>query len=943
MLDHEYKKNVRFKSRLRKYKQRAENTLLNAFSVGGVSAMILTKTKLVLALILLMTFSGFANAQNAELRATVESLQGTAQALTGEEPTQEDLRTGSLVRPWDSVSVDEKSKLLLSWKNGLLGSIGELSDMSLASEETQGQEVPSIQVIDGIFRFISQPQHIAFFSVNTPLVSIYPATDQPVDFSVEVYTPESTLVTVFSGQVMIRKLNGGETVVPACHNILIEEGKNTSDIVAIQPDDIGRLVEATTIPGTIGVNLNECGMPATAEAVPVEPPQTAIAPDYYIEDWAATDEYPFFDVSVLPPASPEADWVAVIPGIGRFVIDIPFVVDPAIVNIYVQEVFFQRGVFFCRDYLAGLRLRHRELTRLMYLARMTGDINLLRQTQRRLNDLTIRTNWAARSVNRFDQRLAALQHQRGNLSGRLPRGADLSGIISASLNSPANSATDRKFQDTLRSDVNVQTRLANMAGQELGHLRQRIANEPNLGKRLAMRQELSRIQGDVTSGKALIPRNQGQVDTLVKQLVKTQDLDKRGQLENQLAGQLKRYETPESGEFGAKELAALKRDLNKIPNQQGREVFQKRAAALEQSINARTQAESHVDQTQKNIQDLSKQVATERNPEKRNELIGRLNELSKSLSVVGPGSLQFLEKLKRGQPPAVQTEPRAITGTPPQIQKPLELQPLERARQQQQLEQRQTEKSQKELLKQRARPQELPQRQQERQKQLNTRQQELQKQQVRQQELRQQQMLERQRQLQQKPLQTRPQDLQQRQLEGGKKLDTRQQELQQQTRQQQLQQRRLEGVKTPQKGQQDLHQQQLFEKRRDAEKRALDLRRQQTQEQDLRQRQLEQQKQQQALERERASREQTVRQQQMKEQQQQQMKEQQHQQQIRQQQLQQDQARQRQLQEQQVHQQQLQQQQMRQQQLQQQLQQKHTPPAGPLHVPKKLEDERKPK
>ena len=378
--------------------------------------MILTKTKLVLALILLMTFSGFANAQNAELRATVESLQGTAQALTGEEPTQEELRTGSLVRPWDSVSVDEKSKLLLSWKNGLLGSIGELSDVSLASEETQGQEVPSIQVIDGIFRFTSQPQRVAFFSVNTPLVSIYPATDEPVDFSVEVYTPESTLVTVFSGQVMVRKLNGEETVVPACHNILIEEGKNTSDLVAIRPDDIRRLVEATTIPGTIGANLNECGMPATAEAVPVEPPQIAIAPDYYIEDWAAIDESPFFEVSVLPPAAPEADWVAVIPGIGRFVIDIPFAVDPAIVNIYVQEVFFQRGVFFCRDYLAGLRLRHRELARLMYLARMTGDINLLRQTQRRLNDLTIRANWAAGRVNRLERRYAAiLQQQQGNL------------------------------------------------------------------------------------------------------------------------------------------------------------------------------------------------------------------------------------------------------------------------------------------------------------------------------------------------------------------------------------------------------------------------------------------------------------------------------------------------------------------------------------------------
>jgi hypothetical protein len=906
---YERKKNVRFKKRLRKYKERTKYSSQRLFSVGGVSAMTFMKTKSVLASILLIMFSGFANAQDAELRATVESLQGTAQAFTGEEPTQEELRTGSLVRPWDSISVGEKSKLLLSWKNGLLGSIGELSDISLASGEMENREVPSIEITDGIFRFTTQQDRVPFFSVNTPLVSIYPATNEPVDFSVEVYTPESTLVTVLRGTVALKKLNGEEIAVPSCHNILIEEGKDASDLVAIQPDDIKRLVEATTIPGTVVADLGQCGIPSAAEAVPVGPPQAAIAADYYVEDWGPVeDEYPFYDVSVLPPASPDADYIAVIPGIGRFVMDIPFAVDPAIVAVYIQEVFFQRGVFFCRDYLAGLRLRQRELARLLYLARMTGNVNLLRQTQRRLDDLTIRTNWAARNVNRLDHRLAGLRRQQGDLSARLPRGADLSGVISASLKSPSNSAADRKFQDRLRSDINVQTRLANMAGQEMGSLRQRIANEPNLGKRLAMRQELSRIHGDVASGKALIPRNQAQVDTLVKQLVKTRDPDKRGQLENQLAGQLKGYETPESGDFATKELASVRQDLNKIPNQQGREVFQKRAAALEQSIDARRQAESNTEKTQKNIEDLSKQVATERNPEKRNELVGRLKDLTKSLSAAGPGSLQFLEKLKLGKPQAVPTEPRALTGTP-EIQKPLERQPLERARQQQQIErQKQTE-------------QQLQQRQPEQQKQSETRQQQLQKKQTHQEELRRQQMLDRQKELQPR---TRQQQLQQRQIEGAKQFERRPEELQKQ-----------------QAHPQDLRQQQLLERQRDVETRQLELQRQQTREQESRQRQLENQKQKQELERQRTSREQAARQQQMLEQQRQQ--------QIRQQQLQQEQSRQRRLQEQPVRQQQpqLQQQQqerqrqmLQQQGVQRQLQQER-PQNLPGRLPQRLEDEKK--
>jgi len=255
--------------------------------------------KLVLAFLLLIGFSGFAYAQDAELRATVKSLQGTAQVLTGTDPTQEEVKIGSFIRLWDSVNVGEKSKLLLTWEGGLLASMGELSTVSLASEPRDGSEVPSIQINSGIFRFATQRMQTAPFSVNTPLVSIYPATDQPVDFSVEVYTPETTLVTVLSGQVIVTKLNGEQNVVPSCHNLLIEEGKNIPDLLAVPPEDINRLVEQTTIPGTIVATSNECNVPATAETLPLQPPQVVIAPDYYIGDWDTTDEYPAFEASVV--------------------------------------------------------------------------------------------------------------------------------------------------------------------------------------------------------------------------------------------------------------------------------------------------------------------------------------------------------------------------------------------------------------------------------------------------------------------------------------------------------------------------------------------------------------------------------------------------------------------------------------------------------------------
>ncbi|HTY25813.1 MAG TPA: hypothetical protein VMC85_21980 [Desulfomonilaceae bacterium] len=745
---------------------------------------------LIVLMVSAITCVGFAYAQDTQASATVQSLQGTAQVSAGEEPNAQELRNGSAVNVWDTVSTDEKSKLLLKWENGLLGSLGEFSSLSLASEEVEGRQVPDIEIINGIFRFATQQNRLSSYLVTTPLATILPANDQPVDFTVEVYSPETALITVMAGEARVKKSSGEEIVVPSCHNLFIEQGKASADALAVPPEDLKRLVEETTIPGTIVADLRECSTPVTAEVSPpqVEAPSVAVyseVPDYYVEDWD-TDMYPYVEVSVLPPAYAGAGYICVIPGIGRFVIDIPFVVEPAVIDVYCRHVFLERGIFFYRDYLAGVRLRERELAGLVSLARMTGNVNLLRQAERSLDELRVRTNWASRRMNRLEQRASVLQQEQRNLSARLPRGADLHNIISGSLNSPANLAVARKFQNRLRTDEEVQSTLANLAGQEIGGLRERIAKEPNLSKRLALKQELSRLRGEVANGKAIIPKNQQQVDSLVRNLGKTSDPERRADAENRLVGQLQRRSAGTADLLSQERLASLKQDLNKFPNPQGRAVLEKRVAELEQSVGARRQAESNTQQTEKKIEDLTNRVSGERNAEKRNELLGQLNELSRSLTSNRPGGLQFLEQQKLGKPPAVQMEPRTGTQGSQDILKRDERQRLEQARQQQLERQQQTEKRQQELLQQQTRQRELQQL--ERQKQLDLkRQQELQQarqQQLQQQEL-QKQQLERQRQSELK----RQQELQQQKmLEQQRQQQVRQQQMLQQQQQQQYQQ-----------------------------------------------------------------------------------------------------------------------------------------------------------
>ena len=376
--------------------------------------------------------------------ATVGAIEGQAEVSgdTGQELKKLDV--GNPVNPGDDVTTEEKTRLMLRWDTGLMGSLGEFSSIFLLPEQAGGPAT-DIQMTDGMLRLAFDqpgPGRPVPYSVTTAVASIQPESfDQPVDFIVESYDSTATVVTVVAGRVKVRNLtipSSQEQIVSSCQNIYIEAGKDKPDILSVSPEDLRRLADASTITGSIVANFDACSAAASTPPPPppgyAAPPQEELPPssgyaypsmpDYYVEDSDVEDIYPYPEIRVMPPPGPGGDIVVVIPGIGSFYVTMPvydgWVFDPAIVQVYAENVFFERAVFFDRHYLRDCWLRQRELNNLIYLAQTTGNRHLLRDARRELDYLNVRANWAARRVHRLEGRVAAMQSDERKFANKLP-------------------------------------------------------------------------------------------------------------------------------------------------------------------------------------------------------------------------------------------------------------------------------------------------------------------------------------------------------------------------------------------------------------------------------------------------------------------------------------------------------------------------------------------
>jgi hypothetical protein len=880
---------------------------------------------LALTAALSITFWSFPTASisqgSATPSGTVAAIQGEGQVILEDQEQEKQLQTGDIVQAWNAITSGENSRVYLQWDSGVATSLGDFSSIFLSPEQTPTGETNLFQIIEGIVRVTAGPfkGSVERYSVATPVALIEPTSPEQTDFIVEVYDPSTTVLTVLAGSLKVTNVSTGESTiqtVSGCQSVYIEQAKTPLEVVPSSSDGVGKLIGQTTIPGTVAEAADPCAVaggvqpapPAPSYVETMPPPADVYPPEYYVQDWDEYDYYPYDEITVLPPR-PGVGCVIMVPGIGEYVIPLSYfgdwIYDPGLVAVWARRFFLERVAYYDWDYLRDLRARKRHLQHLMYLAQLGRNPELLHQARRELDSLNLRSNWLQARLHRLEGRVAGLQSQERNLTGRLPRGLNLDNAMTQSFTSRENLQLVDRLQRKLKTDLDVQNRLVNIAGNDLTGLRSQLAREKDPQKRLALRNGLTRFRNEVAEGKLPISPKQSDLRNLVTQLSKEKNPASQEQIQKQLLGRLDRTEAARMPEaLDPKQLAALKQDLSKFRNPGRQRELENQFNQLQQSVQMRNEAEIN----KRKAEELVSQAAVEKNPEKQNELIGKLHDLSTPLAIIGgaaagAGAMKLLQQRQqhleqqvigekdREKKAVLQQSLEELKKRQSELQKQGPIKPQELQRVPTLEPQRKPELRKQDQLELRKKEQEERFLQQQQQRQERERQLQLQKQ------------PDRGRQLQQQPL--KPQDLEQRRIKEQEQLrlkgeqDKERLRLQQQDREKQLQQQRLK-----QQDQEKLLQQRRLEqeqlRKSDELKKQQQLRLQQD-----RERQQQQQQQQFKLQQEKSRQDQLRmqqergRQEQLKQQQdqirQQQLKQQQDQ--IRQQQLkqQQDQARQQQL------------------------------------------------
>jgi hypothetical protein len=198
--------------------------------------------------------------------AVVEGIQGTVDMNQPGVHKPLKLIYGDMVNLWDTITTDAGSKLFLKWETGMLTSIGGSSSLSFGRSESANGPVNVLKMNTGVLRVtkLSGGGNVAPYMVSIPGATIAPMNfNAPVDFIVEVESPTVSAVTVIAGPVRVNNKSvtePGGSAVSDCHTVFVSLGAGQTRVFGAESRDLDKLVNRTTIPGTIATDF-ACPIP----------------------------------------------------------------------------------------------------------------------------------------------------------------------------------------------------------------------------------------------------------------------------------------------------------------------------------------------------------------------------------------------------------------------------------------------------------------------------------------------------------------------------------------------------------------------------------------------------------------------------------------------------------------------------------------------------------
>ncbi|MFH0824851.1 MAG: hypothetical protein V2B18_19025, partial [Pseudomonadota bacterium] len=553
---------------------------------------------LIVAGLLMGLFSALTAFSSTEgsLGAAVDSLQGIVEMPRPGEVEPMALRKGDGVNPWESVKTGQQSKVLLRWAGDVWASLGEASAVFLSYTEGARGKAPDIQIIEGIARAtsaVNSGSPAAPYSVTTPLVSVEPEEPgRPTDFIVEVYDAATTVISVIEGRVIVRDIPGESSrswTVPQCSAVYVKQGAKDFDLYKVGADSLEKLVEATTVPGTLVARTIACE-PAREPVRSVE--RITEKTVQYVDVCSIADPYPYHGYRVLPPRAAGGPIVIIIPGCGRWVIPYSYYqawhAGPDFVEVIVRQVFLDRVMHHDRFYMAEMQARRMELERAAYLASAAGNFGLLQSSRREMDDLRLRQGWLQTRMGRYEAETARLKGKSHGFPGGTNSATGLYKGISSALLTHENAGAQADFQRHIKKQVELQSQFAGVVGGRVGEIRADMAAAKSPQERLAFRKNLDEVMTQLSAGKAFIPEKDRKLGSLVSKLAAEKDPERAEKLRDELRTDMGRLPVRRDRDHvGSEQLVKLTGGLSRVADPAKRMDFEKQAKELQESIQKR--------------------------------------------------------------------------------------------------------------------------------------------------------------------------------------------------------------------------------------------------------------------------------------------------------------------------------------------------------------------
>ncbi len=538
------------------------------------------------ALLVITLFVVEAPAQNTGFSsASVGAVSGDARLIGDAGKDDIALSSGSAISPWRSVSTSNNSKLLINWGDSVLSSLGELTSVFYVPDQESSSF--RVEMIEGMLRTVrsARPGSAAQnFSVQTPMAVIHPTSvHEPVDFIVELYDPSTTIITVLGGSIRVQNLEDkSERTFESCQNIYIAQGKNGFDVVNISQDVVGKLVSASTIEGTINIQTASC---STAYAESYSPVTVSAPSVTYVEEPDILEYYPYEQIQIVQPAYPGGEWVAVLPGIGRWFIPFPtgYDLSPAWVQVYIREAIFNQTIYADTVIVNNIRQRAREINNYIIVAQGSGNIAAANRARRELAHLRTRENLVSQRVDRLRKRVDRLQADRPGT-----RDANIVNVINNSLQSNKNSQIARTFEDRLQRRAEIDRNLARVTSKQVSDLRTQLAQERDPMKRTALRSELEQVRNNINQGKIPVPKNNRELAQTITGIAKADDPQQMRRLQNRLQREVSRIQPDDQAEaITDNNVRSLQESVRKTDNPEVKNQLSERLSNIQESIKSR--------------------------------------------------------------------------------------------------------------------------------------------------------------------------------------------------------------------------------------------------------------------------------------------------------------------------------------------------------------------